>query len=36
MLGNKVTFFWKQEKCKLTVLLGRAENVATFTLADGF
>ncbi len=35
-LDNKVTLFWKQRKCKLTVPLGRADNVATFTMADGF
>jgi hypothetical protein len=35
-LGDKVTLFWNQRKCKLTVPLGEADNVATFTMADGF
>jgi hypothetical protein len=35
-LGDKITLFWKQRRCKLTVLLDRNDNVATFTLADGF
>jgi hypothetical protein len=35
-LDDKITLFWKQRKCKLTVPLGRNDNVATFTLADGF
>ena len=35
-LDDKITLFWKQWKCKLTVPLGRNDNVATFTLADGF
>jgi hypothetical protein len=34
-VDDKVTLFWKQQKCKLTVPLGRADNVATFMLADG-
>jgi hypothetical protein len=35
-LNDKITLFWKQRKCKLTVPLGRNDNVATFSLADGF
>jgi hypothetical protein len=34
-LDDKITPFWKQRKCKLTVPLGRNDNVATFSLADG-
>jgi hypothetical protein len=36
MVDNKITLFWKQQKCRLTVPLGKANNVATFMLADGF
>jgi hypothetical protein len=36
MVDYKVTLFWKQRNCKLTVPLGKADNVATFTLTDGF
>jgi hypothetical protein len=35
-VDNKVTLFWKQQKCKLTIPLGRVDNVATFTFANGF
>jgi hypothetical protein len=35
-LDDKITLFWKQRKYKLTLPLGRNDNVATFTLADGF
>jgi hypothetical protein len=35
-LDNKVTLFWNQRKCRRTVHLGKADNVATFLLADGF
>jgi hypothetical protein len=35
-LNDKVTLFWNQRKCKLTVPLGRNDNVATFSLANGF
>jgi hypothetical protein len=34
-LDNKVTLFWNQRKCKQTAHLGKADNVATFSLADG-
>jgi hypothetical protein len=33
---DKVTLFGNQRKCKLTVPLGRNDNVAIFSLADGF
>jgi hypothetical protein len=33
---DKVTLFWNQRKCKQTVYLGKADNVATFSLANGF
>jgi hypothetical protein len=35
-LDNRVTLFWNQRMCKRTVHLGKSDNVATFSLADGF
>jgi hypothetical protein len=35
-LDNKVTLFWNQRKHKLTIPLGKADNVATFQLASGY
>jgi hypothetical protein len=35
-VDDKVTLFWNQRKCKQTVHLGKADNVATFSLANGF
>lgn len=35
-LDNQVTLFWNQRKTKLTIPLGRDDNVATFQLASGY